>query len=202
MKKLLLSLVAVAGLAFGAKAQTEKGKFILGGNVGFNSTKVEGAAKSDIDFSVIPSVGYFVSNNFAIGTGVGYTYSKTVSGAVPNQIGAFQVSPFGRYYVGLSEQFKFFGQLSVPMAFGTVKAVDANGDTGAKVGTTTSIGVNVAPGFAFFPTKRIGIEVSVNGLGYANNQIKAEATGAKTTSNSFGLEANTFAPKLGVQFHF
>ncbi|MNQ95811.1 hypothetical protein D3C85_1113850 [compost metagenome] len=88
------------------------------------------------------------------------------------------------------------------MAFGTVKAVDANGDTGAKVGTTTSIGVNVAPGFAFFPTKRIGIEVSVNGLGYANNQIKSEATGAKTTSNSFGLEANTFAPKLGVQFHF
>ncbi|MGM9479030.1 outer membrane beta-barrel protein [Pedobacter sp. GSP4] len=202
MKKLLLSLVAVAGLVYGAQAQTEKGKFILGGNVGFNSTKVEGAAKSDIDFSVVPSVGYFVSNNFAIGTGVGYTYSKTVSGATPNQIGAFQVSPFGRYYVGLSEQFKFFGQLSVPMAFGTVKAVDANGDTGAKLGTTTSIGVNVAPGFAFFPTKRIGIEVSVNGLGYANNQIKAEATGAKTTSNSFGLEANTFAPKLGVQFHF
>ncbi|RZK17327.1 MAG: porin family protein, partial [Pedobacter sp.] len=52
MKKLLLSVVAVAGLVYGANAQTEKGKVILGGNVGFNSTKVETAAKSDVSFSV------------------------------------------------------------------------------------------------------------------------------------------------------
>jgi len=200
MKKLLLSLVAVAGLVYSANAQTEKGKIILGGNVGFNSTKVDGAPKADINFSVIPSVGYFVGNNFAIGTGVGYTYEKSVSDRT--QSGAFEVAPFGRYYVNLTDQFKFFGQLSVPLAFGTQKAVDANGDTGAKLGTTTSIGVNVAPGFAFFPTKRIGIEVSVNGLGYENFQVKNEATGAKVKSNSFGLEANTFAPKLGVMFHF
>jgi hypothetical protein len=200
MKKLLLSLVAVAGLVYGANAQTEKGKVILGGNVGFNSTKVEGAAKSDISFSVIPSVGYFVGNNFAIGTGVGYTYNKQVSDLTQNE--AFVVSPFGRYYVGLSDQFKFFGQLSVPMAFGSNKVVAANGDTGAKVASTTSIGVNVAPGFAFFPTKRIGIEVSVNGLGYTNFTAKNEANGAKLKTNSFGLEADTFAPKLGVMFHF
>jgi len=200
MKKLLLSLVAVAGLIYSANAQTEKGKFILGGNVGFNSTKVSGAPKSDVSFSIVPQVGYFVGNNFAIGTGVGYTYDKQVSDNNLNQ--AFQVSPFGRYYVNLSDQFKFFGQLSVPMAFGNNKVVDAQGETGAKVGSTTSIGVNVAPGFAFFPTKRIGIEVSVNGLGYENYQVKNEATGAKVTSNSFGLEANTFAPKLGVMFHF
>jgi len=200
MKKLLLSLVAVAGLVYGANAQTEKGKVILGGSVGFNSTKVEGAAKSDVSFNIIPSVGYFVSNNFAIGTGVGYTYNKQVSGLIQNE--AFVVAPFGRYYVGLSDQFKFFGQLSVPMAFGSNKVVAANGDTGAKVASTTSIGVNVAPGFAFFPTKRIGIEVSVNGLGYQNFQAKNEATGNKIITNSFGLEADTFAPKLGVMFHF
>ncbi|MFC3366124.1 hypothetical protein ACFOG5_23350 [Pedobacter fastidiosus] len=115
---------------------------------------------------------------------------------------AFKVAPFGRYYIGLSDQFKFFGQLSVPMAFGNNKVVDAEGNVGDKYATTTSIGVNIAPGFAFFPTKRIGIEVSVNGLGYENYQVKNEATGAKATANSFGLEADTFAPKLGVQFHF
>ncbi len=200
MKKLLLSLVAVAALAFNANAQTEKGKIILGGNVGFNSTKVDGAAKADFNFSVVPSVGYFIGNNFAIGTGVGYTYDKSVSNLEQNE--AFRVAPFGRYYVNLTEQFKFFGQLSVPLAFGTEKAVNANGDTGAKTGTTTSIGVNVAPGFAFFPNKKIGIEFSVNGLGYENFSNKLEATGAKVKTNSFGLEANTFAPKLGVQFHF
>lgn len=200
MKKVLLSLVAVAAITFGANAQTEKGKVILGGNVGFNSTKVEGAKKSDVDFSIVPSVGYFVTNNVAIGTGVGYTYNKAVSSSKQNE--AFVVAPFGRYYVGLSDQFKFFGQLAVPMAFGTNKAVDANGDTGAKLGTSTAIGVNVAPGFAFYPTKKIGIELSVNGLGYAHVENKDAVTGAKVKANGFGFEADTFAPKLGVQFHF
>ena len=200
MKKLLLSLVAVSALAFSTQAQTEKGKFMLGGNVGFNTTKVDGANKSDLSFKVIPSVGYFVSDNFAIGTGVGYTYDKTVSKKILSQ--AFEVAPFGRYYVGLSDQFKFFGQLSVPMSFGNNKVLDADGNSGAKIASTTNIGVNVAPGFAFFPTKKIGIEFSVNGLGYANSSIKDEATGNKVKANGFGLDANTFSPNLGVQFHF
>lgn len=200
MKKLLLSIVAVAAFAFTTQAQTEKGTWMLGGNVGFNSTKVSGAKKSDVSFSVVPSVGYFVSNNFAIGTGVGYKYDKAVSDK--NLTQSFEVAPFGRYYVGLSDQFKFFGQLSVPMSFGNLKALDADGNKGAKLGTSTNIGVTVAPGFAFFPTKHIGIEVSVNGLEYAHTQFKAEGTGAKASANSFGLDANTFAPKLGVMFHF
>lgn len=200
MKKLLLSMVAVAAFAFTTQAQTEKGNVLLGGNVGFNTSKIDGAAKSDVNFSIVPSVGYFVSDNFAIGTGVGYNYNKQVSDKNLNQ--AFEVSPFGRYYVDLSDQFKFFGQLSVPMAFGNNKYVDEQGEVGDKYATTTNIGVNVAPGFAFFPTKRIGIEVSMNGLGYNHFNVKNEITGNETKANSFGLDADTFAPKLGVMFHF
>jgi hypothetical protein len=200
MKKLLLSLVAVSALAFSTQAQTEKGKFMLGGNVGFNTTKVDGANKSDLSFSVIPSVGYFVSDNFAIGTGVGYAYDKAVSKSLLNQ--SFEVAPFGRYYVGLSDQFKFFGQLSVPMSFGNNKALDADGNSGDKIASTTRIGAYVAPGFAFFPTKRIGIEFSVTGLGYNNYQVKNEVTGNKVKANSFGLEADAANINLGVKFHF
>lgn len=201
MKKLLLSLVAVSALAFSTQAQTEKGKFIVGGNVGLNSTKVDGADKADFRFNVVPSVGYFVSDNFAVGTGVGYNYNKQVSEGALTQ--SFEVAPFGRYYVGLSDQFKFFGQLSVPMNFGNVKDVnETTGDVGDKVGTVTQIGVKLSPGFAFFPTKRVGIEVSVDGLGYQNSTLKDELTGAKVKVNSFGLDASTITPKLGVMFHF
>lgn len=200
MKKLLLSMVAVAAFAFTTQAQTEKGNVMLGGNVGFSTSKTDGAAKSDVNFSIVPSVGYFVSDNFAIGTGVGYTSSKQVSNKTLNE--AFEVAPFGRYYVNLSDQFKFFGQLSVPMAFGNNKLVDNDGETGDKYASTTNIGVTVAPGFAFFPTKRIGIEVSMNGLGYNNLKVKNEVTGNEVESNSFGLDLDTFAPKLGVMFHF
>lgn len=201
MKKLLLSLVAVSALAFSTQAQTEKGKILLGGAVGFNSTKSEGASKSDIRFNIVPSAGYFISDNFAIGTGVGYNYNKEVSEKQLTQ--SFEVSPFGRYYVGLSDQFKFFGQLSVPMSFGNLKTVDGvTGDVGSKVGTTTEIGVQLAPGFAFYPTKRVGIEVSVDGLGYNNFTVKDVATGNKAKTDSFGLDASTITPKLGVMFHF
>lgn len=200
MKKLLLSLVAVAGLAFTTQAQTEKGKIILGGNVGFNSTKVEGVDKADFNFSVVPSVGYFVSDNFAIGTGVGYTYNKAVSDNNLNE--AFEVAPFGRYYVGLTDQFKFYGQLSVPLAFGTNKDVANDGKVGDKTATTTAVGVNVAPGFAFFPTKKLGIEVSFAGLGYNSLTAKDTPTGAKATLNTFGLNANTAKANVGVMFHF
>ncbi|PST83484.1 hypothetical protein C7T94_13060 [Pedobacter yulinensis] len=199
MKKLLLSLVAVAGLTYGASAQTEQGKVILGGNVSFNSTKAEGAPKSDVSFQVVPSIGYFVDNNIAIGTGVGYSYSKQI-GDTEDQ--AFVVAPFARYYTDLSGQFKFFGQLSVPMAFGSAKDVDAAGEVGPKLGTTTNIGVALSPGFAFFPTKSVGIEFSVQGLSWENEQLKAEGSGAKSTTNSFSVNGNFFAPKLGVQFHF
>jgi len=200
MKKLLLSLVAVAAFAFTTQAQTEKGKFLVGGNVGFSTSKVDGADKSDISFKVIPSAGYFVSDNFAIGTGVGYAYDKSVSDKNLNQ--AIEVAPFGRYYVGLSDQFKFFGQLAVPMAFGNDKELDAKGKTGDKTASTTSIGAYLSPGFAFFPTKRVGIELSVSGLGYNNYSVKNELTGDKVKTNSFGLNANTADINLGVQFHF
>ncbi len=201
MKKLLLSMVAIAGLAFTTQAQTEKGNVMLGGNLGFNSSKVDGANKSDVNFSVVPTVGYFISDNIAIGTGVGYNYDKKVSNKNLNQ--SFEVSPFGRYYVGLSDQFKFFGQLSVPMAFGNNKLVDDQGEVADdKYESTTNIGVNLAPGLAFYPTKKIGIELSVNGLGYNHYTAEAELTGNKVKSNAFGFNADTFAPKLGVMFHF
>ena len=199
MKKLLLSLVAVAGLVYSANAQTEKGKVMLGGSIGFNSTKVEGAAKSDVSFSVVPSVGYFVDNNFAIGTGVGYNYNKQVSENTLNQ--AFVVAPFGRYYVGLSEQFKFFGQLSVPMSFGNTKRGDVNGDNFTKVSKDNNVGVALSPGFAFFPSKKFGIEFSVNGISYNDYNAKDANGNDNGGSKNFNIGANFFAPKIGVQFY-
>lgn len=202
MKKLLLSLVAVSALAFSTQAQTEKGKIMLGGNLAFDSYKSDAdGSKANTSFSVVPSAGYFVDDNLAIGTGVGYSYSKNI-GTVENQ--AFVVSPFGRYYANLSDSFKFFGQLAVPMEFGNSKDVNASGDVGAKIGSSTKIGVALSPGFAFFPTSKIGIEFALNGLSYTNYKIDdADGNNVKGSGyDSVNFGTNFFAPKLGVQFHF
>ena len=205
MKKLILSIIALSGLTLASYAQTEKGQFILGGTASYETSKSDAAnAKSTESLNIIPNLGYFVSDNFAIGTGLGYSYSKTAFASPTGINNAVIVSPFGRYYAGLSDQFKFFGQASVPMAFGTVKAVDANGDAGLKAGTSSSIGVALSPGFAYFPTKRLGIELALKGISYNNTKVKdsndKDVKGAGREDFSFGT--NFFAPQIGVQFHF
>ena len=202
MKKLILSIAVLSGLAFTTQAQTEKGKVILGGSVGFNTNKVKSADKADVNFNVVPSVGYFLGDNFAVGTGVGYTFDKSVSGG--EQTEAFQVAPFGRYYVPVADKFQFFGQLSVPMAFGTTKATDADLEVGDKTGSSTSIGVALSPGFAYYPSKKIGIEFALNGASYNHYTLK-DANGDKKdadSSDAFSIGTDFFAPKLGIQFHF
>ncbi|MBB5634287.1 hypothetical protein HDE68_000172 [Pedobacter cryoconitis] len=206
MKKLLLSLIAVSALAFTTQAQTEKGKFMLGGNVEFNSTKNNGAPKADTKFNIVPSVGYFVSDNFAIGTGIGYGFSKSheATTLLPNaalKTQEFVVAPFARYYKGINESFKFFGQLSVPMAFGNNK-VTTDGDNYTKTSKYSNVGVALSPGFAFFPSKKFGIEFSVQGISYNNNSLKDNNGNKLADSNkSFDIGANFFAPKIGVQFY-
>ena len=202
MKKLILFTSAIL-FAVTVNAQTEKGQFLVGGQVNYLSEKSDADnAKATQSFNIVPNVGYFVSDNIAVGTGIGYEYSKT-PGNNARKDQAFVVSPFGRYYVGNNSQFKFFTQLSVPLAFGNVKVAD-NGDDFSKVGSSTSIGVNLAPGFAFFPTSRIGIEFALNGISYENKRVKDadDNTVDGQGSDTFSVGGNFFAPKVGIQFHF
>ena len=207
MKKLLLSLIAVSALAFSTQAQTEKGNLVVGGTVNFNSTKPDGASKSSTAFAILPSVGYFLADNIAIGTAIGYQSSKYYSNVnsttiATNKSDAFVISPFVRGYKGVNDQFKFFGQLSVPMSFGKDKVGDANGDNMVKTGSINTIGIALSPGVAFFPSKKFGIELSVQGISY-NDYKNENANGEKVGGRKeFNIGANFFSPNLGVQFYF
>jgi len=201
MKKVLLSLIAVAGLAFTTQAQTEKGIFLVGGNVELNTSKNDGANKTDLNFSIVPSVGYFFSDNFAVGTGIGYQYAKSYTALASGQASAFVVQPFLRGYKGINDQFKFYAQLSVPMAFGQNKIGDANGDNMVKTGKNNQVGVALSPGIAFFPSKKFGIEFSVNGLSYNDYNVENNNGDNIGGDKNFSIGANFFAPKIGVQFY-
>jgi outer membrane protein len=205
MKKIILSITVLTGIAFASNAQTEKGKFILGGTASYTSTKSDADnAKASQNLALVPNVGYFVTNNIAVGTGIGYTYSKTPVASNFGQTEAILVSPFARHYTNLSDQFKFFGQLSVPLAFGTVKSVEADGDTGSKTGSSTSVGVALSPGFAYFPTKKVGIEFAFRGISYNNTTVKDnndnDIKGAGR--EDFAIGTSFFTPQIGVQFYF
>lgn len=195
MKKILLTLTAVTAMTFAANAQTEKGTHIVGGQIGFETSKVKDTDNKNNSFSIAPQYGYFVSDNFALGLGLGYSWDKAELGDKETTHDSFTLTPYGRYYAGNSNV-KFFGQLSVPMAWGNEK-ID-----GDKFANTANYGVELAPGVAYFPAPRVGIEFKVRGLYFESNSRELEADNAKVTSNSFGLDANSLAPTVGIQFHF
>ncbi len=208
MKKLILSIAVLTGLALTTQAQTEKGNWMLGGSLSFESSKSDATnAKAIQNFSIVPSIGYFISENIAIGTGLGYAQTNIgVASGVGNvgQTQAFVVAPFGRYYVPVAEKFSFFGQAAVPLAFGSAKETDADGKAGDKVGSSTAMGIAVSPGFAYFPSKKIGIEFAFTGLSYSNLRVEDkdgnEVKGAGNDTISIG--ADFFPPKIGIQFYF
>ena len=196
MKKVLL-IAAIAVCSLKVSAQTEQGNIVVGGSVNFSSDKSDAdGAEATQRFEILPMAGYFVKDNLAIGTGIGFISQKDADDSKEN---AFVLAPFGRYYKSISEQFKFFGQLAVPMAFGSAK--DEDGD---KLGTSTSIGVSLSPGFAFFPTKKFGIELAFDGISY-NNTTRKDDDGNKLEGfggDSFSIGADFFSPQIGLLFYF
>ncbi|MFC3196503.1 outer membrane beta-barrel protein [Parapedobacter deserti] len=196
MKKLFLTMMAGLGVTMAVNAQsTDKGTVIVGGNVSYDYKKVVDVDGNTQHYAILPHVGYFVQNNFALGLGLGYSGETTKSAAdVKTSLGEFAVAPYARYYKG-DGNVKLFGQLAAPMAWGT-QHVD-----GDKTGTTERYGAALSPGIAYFPSSRLGIELSVRGLYYEYSSQKPEG-GSKVGVNEFGLNANSLAPSIGINFYF
>ncbi|MEG0925290.1 MULTISPECIES: outer membrane beta-barrel protein [Chryseobacterium] len=214
MKKILLAgAVALFGLS---NAQIAKGTTYVSGQLGYsqnennnNDTKVE-------SFKVLPTVGYFVNTNLAVGLGVGYKNdnTKTVSTLGTTTIdgketvSGFVVAPFVRKYWTLADKLYIFGQLEVPMVFGQNK--DEGTSTTTVGGTTvtsststknnfTSIGVNVKPGLDYFLNKNWSIEATFGEFGYNTNKVNVD--GAKRVNDyKFGL--NLSSVTFGVKYVF
>jgi len=214
MKKLVLAgAVALFGLS---NAQIAKGTTYISGQVGYSQKENNNDDSKVESFKVLPTVGYFVGTNLAVGLGVGYKSDKTteitnnslIVSEVKNTESAFVVAPFVRKYWTIADKLFIFGQLEVPMEFGQVKEEGTSTTTIGGTTTTaststkanyTSIGVNVKPGLDYFLNKNWSIEATIGEFGY--NTSKFDTDGAKSVNNyKFGL--NLSAVTFGVKYVF
>lgn len=163
MKKILLSLVAVVMVIAGANAQTEQGKWMVGGSIGvdFGNSKVEydGNKISDskqISVLLEPKYGYFVTDGLAVGLGIGFSSdTEKYEGNDKTTMNAFLVSPFVRYYtpVGL------FGEASVGL--GNVNIIEQY--EGEKDEYKTGVfGWSVGTGYAIFLNENVSLEPMIS----------------------------------------
>ncbi|WP_306353875.1 outer membrane beta-barrel protein [Flavobacterium sp. '19STA2R22 D10 B1'] len=205
MKKVLLTAIAVFAFGF-ANAQEDNAGFsksdtFVTGSVGFNSQKT-GDLKTN-GFTFTPKVGYFVTENIAVGVGLGITTSKTdrpFAGIDERKTTVFSAEVFGRYYMSPASKFSLFGELAV--GFGNTKIKDITSTPLGSLSTESKnngFNVGFAPGVNYFIAKNFALEATFGVLSY--NSSKPDVDGAEST-NKFDIGLKMSDIKLGLVYKF
>ena len=155
MIKKLIIITAIIAYACVCSAQTQKGKWMIGGGIGFSSMsttdKYNGSNISETIITISPSVKHFVVKDFAVGAALSYL-SIAETGSSTGSIVEF--NPMIRYYfVPLGKNgSKLFAEASY--TFG-------NSNSGDKDAHISGYGIKVGP--AVFLNEHTAIEFT---LGY------------------------------------
>ena len=147
---LSIAVILVASLT-GLKAQTEKGDWLVGGQLQLNTAK----NSSTIEFS--PDFGFFVIDNLAIGGRLSTNYSKL--GDV--KVTSLGVGPFARYY--------FTNEKVRPFFTGDMEFLNRKVSSPGSSTTENAFAYLLGGGAAIFINENVALEAV---LGYKNTKVK------------------------------
>lgn len=201
MKKLYI-FVFTCILSISLFAQSNQGRITLGGGVNFESTtnKTDPASseRTETFFSIVPRLGYYISDAVKIGLGVGFT-SRTIENkplvgtTSKNTNTSLVINPFARFYMPASEKVDLFLEGNFSYTDGTYEF------NGNNTGKTSSIGIFVAPGVEFSISQRISLDLSVGQVGYFTNTTTPDAAGSsKDIDNTFRFNLDLSTVGLGI----
>lgn len=208
MKKFTLITLLFTGMVLSLSAQTDKGKWLVGASIGVYSDTEQANPNADkvktSEMYFQPSISYFISDDLAVGLlFASGSYKMQTASTVDEKSSSMLVAPSLRYYMPIGgNHFKFFGQLLVP--FGTDKTTVASGaDVDVK---TQLMGVNLMPGFAFFPSSKISIEMSLGSIGFQTTKTgDAKSTNINVSMLGQEVYSDGFTglgyPTIGFKLH-
>lgn len=195
MKKgLLIAALAVFGLT-GVNAQETttnggyaEGDLFISGAVGFDSQSAADAETNS--FEIAPRLGYFVSENIAIGIQLGYqkTKSEDAFGTDTEDVSTFTAGAFGRYYFMPTNKFSLFGELGVAYLSTNYDLIDIKGN---------GFGAALSPGISYFVSNNFALEATFGVLSYASADIDG---GVSANGFSIGLDMNDI--NFGIVYKF
>lgn len=153
MKKIVLSVI-VALIAITANAQV-----YVGGTFGVGSDKVEteGTEVRNTTFKILPEVGYELSEDWSVGTVVGYEYNK--SGDVKTN--TFTIVPYARYFFLSSNVVRLFADGGFGFSTSKTKGNDA----------LNSWNIGIKPGIAIKLSDHFCLVAKYGFLGYSKKRI-------------------------------
>lgn len=181
MKKILLLAVA-AVMALGASAQTNK--WYAGGQVTFGRTTEQPSGVKSTQVTVLPELGYNMTDNFGVGAQVGVQYRK--SGGEEKTV--FQINPYARYTYLKYERVNLFVDGGVDLGIGS-----AHGSTAVQ------FGLGFRPGVSFNINDKFSLVAHVGFLGYQGGNRAAKDNGAP---ENWGLNLNSNNIMFGFYYNF
>ena len=197
MKKLILSLAALASFTFASAQEQEvetygfnEGDMFVSGSFGIGSTKFPDDSKENT-FNISPRFGYFLNDFIAVGAQAGYSKQKEENANGDDVVdnSTFTIGAFGRYYLMPAQKFSFFGELG--LGYGTTEDINDNKVNG--------VNIDVSPGLSYFVSKHFALEATFGILGY--NSVKKDESGAEST-DSFDFGLNMDDINLGLIYKF
>ena len=200
MKKLILSAVAICAFTF-ANAQDKKestgvgfgeGDVFISGGFGISSSNNKNTLTKESGFAIQPKIGFFVSENIALGARIGFGTDKTkVNGATTTDLSALTAGVFGRYNFSPKSQFSVFTELGFDYVTLENKITPSQ--------KTNGFGIGLSLGLNYFVSSNFALEASYAGLNYGTS--KSDTPGAQNVSQ-FSLESNLNAVSIGLLYKF
>jgi hypothetical protein len=229
MRKSLLTFIAIVTIT-NCYSQTEKGKKIIGGQFNlssYNYSDLDTLFKFDrnyLEFQIVPSFGYFIKDNFAIGVNLNFGFSNsteknansyntlTETTAKANSI-SYGGGGFARYYKKIADKFFFYANGEVAYTYKVQKSDYSTSNPNYVYPPTSpahqevqynTISVEINPGLVYFATPKLGIQTSFGDIFYNNSTSKNISLLHDNHNNShnYGISLNMRTFYLGINYYF
>lgn len=197
-----------------AHAQTEKGKMLVGGSLSFRGTSsenIDSLSTSEYSNSYLnfnPKIGYFISDNFALGLGINFGFyntnsdqnDKNVKTHSETQNKNFGFGIFSKNYFDISSNIKCY----ILSELQYIQFKDEYSNNTSIEYTENIYRFSVSPGVSYFINSHFAIEANLGLLFYENSKsTKSNQTSPYSyTKNNYGINLSTSSFSLGVNYHF
>lgn len=186
---------------------TEAGNFMIGSTLGLSSaqsriTQIDSGGEeseetpSSTQFSIAPSIGYFILDQLAVGIGMDYTLSQVDnSNEDYTRDSDLLFGPFARYYLMTGDDSAFF--LEANFGFGNARDDKEIGGQKQKINTNI-FAMGFGPGFTVVSSGSVGIEALVK-YNFAKSDFDTEIAGVRQQTIS---RTNQFDFSVGLRYYF
>ena len=208
--KILLPIIIILFATTAANAQINEGRYLLGGNVSYNSQKnPQGSGVNYESFYSDIQFGKVIKDNTVAGIIASYSFSNN---GPTNKSNQFSAGVFYRKYKPLAKNFYFFGE--VDALYNHSNQTNGIFQIGNDATRNFSNGGSVSfiPGISYSVCKRLQIELSmpnIASISYAGtkNETTSSITNSVSTGNGNNFSGNIYLntsllSNFGIGFKF